>query len=237
MHHHDHNAHHSHSPPHKKNEANRRELHLYCIAFALSLFAGAMEIVVKYYISGSVSLLGDAVHGISDGLTYGLLAIVLLITKYHPNDELLWTKIGVWISFGLLFFGDFLVLHEAIERYFIPREILGWWTFYTAAASFALNLFVVWMMSKTPKNERNIRHDSMSFHAWSDMFVSIGVIGSAAIMGITNWYAADWIMAFIIAFYLLFLLCILAIRIVRGNWKIGHDHEHHHEHGCSLKKR
>ena len=234
MHNHDneHNHHHPpkcHSPPIKKEGAQNRELNLYLIAFILSLFAGALEIAVRYLISGSVSLFGDAAHGISDGSTYGLLALVLVISKYRPNQELVWTKIAVWASFSLLFFGDCLVFGEAIERFFFPHEVLGWWTFFTAVFSFALNYFVVKMLGKIPKEEHNIRHDSMSFHASSDMWVSGGVIASAGIIGITHWYAADWIMAFVIAFYLLFLLCALAIRIVRGDWKIGHDHNHEEE--------
>ncbi len=209
--------------------ANTRELRLYTIAFFLSLFAGLLEIGVQYLISNSVSLFGDATHGIADGSTYGLLALVLIIAKFYPGQELRWTKIAVFISFALLFIGDYLVFSEAIERIFIPREVLGWWTFFMASISLALNAFVVWMMHKIPKGEHNIRHDSMSFQALSDMMVSIGVIGSSAIIGLTNWYCADWIMALIIAFYLLFLLCVLAIRIVRGDWKIGHDHEHEHD--------
>ena len=219
----------NHSHPHKQS----RELNLYVLAFALSLFAGIIEIAVRYLISGSVSLFGDAAHGISDGSTYGLLALVLVICKYRPEQELVWTKIAVWFSFTLLFFGDYLVFSEAIERFFIPREVLGGWTFITATFSFGLNLFVVWMLQKIPKEEHNIRHDSMSFHALSDMFVSVGVIVSSLIIIATGWYATDWIMAFAIAFYLLFLLCVLAIRIIRGDWKIGHDHSkecnHHHK--------
>ncbi|MCX6739384.1 MAG: cation transporter [Candidatus Parcubacteria bacterium] len=226
---------HCHSPPKKHSHSHKqsRELNLYLLAFALSLFAGIVEIAVRYLLSGSVSLFGDAAHGISDGSTYGLLALVLVICKYHPEQELIWTKVAVWFSFGLLFLGDYLVLCEAMERFLIPKEVLGGWTFITAMFSFGLNLFVVWMLQKIPKEEHNIRHDSMSFHALSDMIVSIGVIGSSLIIIVTDWYAADWIMAFVIAFYLLFLLCVLAIRIVRGDWKIGHDHNkecnHHHE--------
>ena len=160
-------------------------------------------------------------------MTPRLLALVLVISKYHPEQELLWTKVAVCSAFALLFFGDWLVFREAIERIFAPCEVLGGWTFVTATVSFGLNAFVVRMMNKIPKEEHNIRHDSMSFHALSDMWVSVGVIASSVIIIATGWYAADWIMALAIAFYLLFLLCALAIRIVRGDWKIGHDHDHH----------
>jgi len=239
MHDHDHHSLKNHSPPHTRKNAHDQEFRLYVIFFALSLFAGIVEIVVKYLISNSVSLFGDGTHGINDGLSYLLLALVLVFSGYCPKWELTFTKIGVWLSFLLLFFGDYLVFSEAIERYFVPEEIHGWWTLSTVAFSFGLNLFVVWMIGKTKKEERNIRHDSVFFHALSDLWVSVGVILSAFIISVTGWYAADWIMAFVIAFYLLFLLCVLAIRIVRGNWKIGHDHshgedgeehEHHHHH-------
>ncbi|MCK9351646.1 MAG: cation diffusion facilitator family transporter [Candidatus Paceibacterota bacterium] len=227
-------SHHSlknHSPPQAAKTAHVRELRLYLIAFTLSLFAGAIEIAVRYLLSNSVSLFGDAAHGIADGSTYGLLALVLIVSKHYSDMELPWTKAAVFVSFLLLFFGDYLVFSEAIERFFDPQEVLGWWTCLTAGISLVLNGIVVLMMYKIPKHEHNIRHDSMLFHALSDAWVSAGVIASAAIIAITNWYAADWIMAFIIAFYLLFLLCVLAIRIVRGDWKIGHDHDHsEHEH-------
>lgn len=206
-----------------------REFKLYLIAFLLSLFAGALEIFVSFCVSGSVALFSDATHGISDGLTYGILAAVVFVSLSRPGCELAFTKIGVWISFMLLFIGDYLVFSEAIERVFIPRDVLGWMTFFTAGLSLILNGIVIWMMNKIPKEEHNIRHDSMSFHALSDLFVSIGVIFSALIIAVTGWREIDWIIALAIAFYLLFLLCLLGMRIVRGEWKLGHDHAHHEE--------
>jgi cobalt-zinc-cadmium efflux system protein len=203
-----------------------RELKLYLIAFLLSLLAGILEIIVSFFVSGSVALFSDATHGISDGLTYGVLAIVVFVSLSRPGCELAFTKIGVWISFILLFLGDYLVFSEAVERIFIPRDVLGWTTFFTAGLSFALNGIVIWMMRKIPEEEHNIRHDSMSFHALSDFFVSIGVICSALVIALTGWREIDWIIAIAIAFYLLFLLCLLGTRIARGDWNLGHNHEH-----------
>jgi len=219
-------THHDHH--HEENPGSRgRELRLYSIAFFLSLFTGIAEIWISFFRSGSVALFGDAAHGISDGLTYGMLAVVILIAMWRPAWELTSTKICVWLAFLTLFIGDYLVFSEAIERIFTPHEILSEWTFFTAGASMILNGIVVGMMHKIPKHEHNIRHDSMSFHALSDLFVSVGVIGSAVIIFFTGCREVDWIMALLVAFYLAFLLCSLALKITRGEWKIGHDHEHY----------
>ncbi|MFA5831465.1 MAG: cation transporter [Candidatus Paceibacterota bacterium] len=231
---HDHEYEHCHhhppvpfSPP--VQNAKKQELRLYTFIFVITLFAGLLEIASGYFKSGAVSLLGDGTHGISDGFNYGMLAFVLIKIMNHPEQELYWTKKGVWISFWLLALGDFFVFWQAIERFLSPHEVLGWWTFYTTAFCLLINAFVVWVMYRLPEKEHNIRHDSVLFHALSDAWVSVGVLISSVIIINTGWYSADWIMAFVIAFYLLFLLYKLLERIRKEDWRIGHVHEHDHE--------
>jgi cobalt-zinc-cadmium efflux system protein len=230
VHVHEHHSLKNHSPPPIQKDSKRQELHLYIFIFAITLFAGLLEIAVGYFISGSISLFGDATHGISDGFNYGMLAFILVKIMRDPDQEEYWTQRGVWISFCLLALGDAIVFWQAIERFLSPHEVLGWWTFYTTATCLLLNVLVVWMMHRLPGKERNIRHDSVLFHALSDALVSVGVLISAIIIINTNWYSADWIMAFVIAFYLLFLLYKLWMRIKHEDWEIGHDHDEHEHH-------
>lgn len=225
MHDHEHHICKNHSPP---KDAKFEELRLYIIIFALSLFVGTAEIIVQYFMSHAVSMLGDGTHGINDGFSFGILAFVMAKTIRYPEQEPYWTHKGVWTSFWLLAISDAFVFWQAIERFFSPHEVFAWWTFYTTAICLLLNALVVLMMYLLPKTKRNIRHDSVLFHALSDMWVSVGVLISAIIIINTNWYAADWIMAFVIAFYLLFLLFKLLKRILNEDCEIGHDHDHHH---------
>jgi cobalt-zinc-cadmium efflux system protein len=229
---HDHKDHSfkNHSPPHAPKNIKRQEFRLYVIFFAVSLLVGVTEIVVQRFMSHSVSLFGDGTHGINDGFSYGILAFVTAKIMCSPEQERYWTQKGVWTSFWLLAFGDALVFWQAIDRFLSPHEVLSWWTFYTTAACLFFNAFVVLTLYLLPKAKRNIRHDSVLFHALSDMWVSIGVLVSAVIIISTNWYSADWIMAFVIAFYLLFLLFKMLKRILNEDWEIGHNHNHNHEH-------
>jgi len=219
--HHDHN----HEHPHAHHQtAQERDFYLYLKAFGLAVLAVILEFYVSINISGSVALLSDALHGASDGLTYGGFALAAGATFFWPGKERGFKIFAVLLSFTLLFIGDYYVFREAVDRIFLPREILGWTTFFTAIVSMGLNGAVMFMLRDISDEERDICHDSVSFHAISDFLASLGVIISAMIVALTGWNAVDWIIALVIAFYLLFLLCVLGVRISRGEWNIGHEH-------------
>jgi len=210
--------------------AEKRELRLYNTAFLLSVLTAVIEFAASF-VWGSVALFSDAAHIVSDGSTYGLLALVVLASRFYPSREMSLNKLSVWIAWAFLLVADIMIFREAISRIISPHDILAGWTLFTAVLGLVLNAIIVRMMHKTPKDEHNIRHSAMWSHAISDLLVSAGVIFSAGIVLITGIQAADWIVALVVAGYL-FVGPFLALtkQIMQGEWELSHEHHHDDEH-------
>lgn len=211
---------------------NPRELGLYTRAFVLSVIAGTVELWAVS-VAGSIALFSDVVHIGSDALSYLVAIAVIGIAFVFPAKTQKATMCGVVLIFMLLVIGDILIFHEAWNRMFVPHEVLGLPTLLAAVAGLILNAIVLFISRRTPKHEQNIRHASIDAHALSDVAVSCSVIVAALFIWVADWRAADWIVAFGVAIY---LLCgpirNLGHRIVRGNIRAGeiaHGHEHEHK--------
>lgn len=211
---------------------NPRELGLYTRAFVLSVIAGTVELYAVY-VAGSVALFSDVIHIGSDALSYLVAIAVIGVAFVFPTHTKKATMGGVTLIFLLLIIGDILIFHEAWDRMLVPHEVLGLPTLLAAVVGLVLNAVVLFISRRTPKHERNIRHASIDAHALSDLAVSFSVIVAASIIWLTDWHAADWIVAFGVALYLLFgPIQGLARRIASGNIQpneIAHGHSHEHK--------
>jgi len=215
---------------HEYNDTKKRELRLYATAIILSLVTILLEYSGALWF-GSVALFADMLHVAADGSTYLMLGAVAFITVFRPEKENLLNKYCVWTAWVLLLIADIMIFNEAISRIYFPREVIGEWTLYTAFLGLVLNAIIVFMMHKTPKEERDIRHHAMDAHALSDLMVSVGVIFSAVVIMTTGFQAADWIVALAIALYLFAgPLFSLTKKIQQGEWTLEHEHHHEHDH-------
>lgn len=204
---------------------NPQELKLSGIAFVLCVLAGAIELYAVY-IAGSVALFSDVIHIGSDALTYLATFCLIGLAYIFRSAQKMATIVLVWMSLLLLLVGDWFVLETAVDRMFVPHEVLGLPTLLAAVAGLVLNAIVLFLSRETPRHEQNVRHASIDAHALSDLAVSVAVIVAAGIIWLTDWHAADWMVALGVAFYL-FLGPIfdLVWRIVHGNTR-AHGHNH-----------
>jgi len=184
-------------------QANRQRL-----GIALALAAAYMAVeVVGGLITGSLALLADAGHMLSDVAALGL-ALFASWMAGRPSGRR-WTyglarvEILAALAQGVaLVLVAVLVGIEAIERLGAPREVMGAGMLMIAAGGLAVNLAGLWILSPGRKSSLNMR--GAWLHVLSDALGSVGAILAGALIWAFGWSWADPAASLLIAALIVF---------------------------------
>jgi len=163
--------------------------------------------VIGGILSGSLSLIADALHNFSDAAAL-LLALIAIRIGRKPADELKTfgykraETIAALINFTTLIIIGFYLCFEAISRFITPEPITGWLIIIVAAIALVVDIFTALMTYSQSKSSMNMR--AAFLHNLTDAFASIGVIISGALILLYGWVWTDAAMTLIIAGYVLY---------------------------------
>jgi len=158
-------------------------------------------------ISGSVALLTDALHNLSD--------VIALLLSYFTN-RLAKRKSTTKQTFGfkraeilsafinsvtLIAIAIFLIV-EAIERFFNPQPIKADLVIYFALGSIVINFISVLLLHNDAKDNMNMK--SAYLHLLTDVMTSIAVMIGGILMKYFDIYRVDSVLSVLIAVYLIF---------------------------------
>lgn len=194
---HEHSHDHSHGPGAWRGTDRR------ALLAAAGLTAGFMLVeVAGGLITGSLALLADAGHMLSDSFSLFLaLGAVLLAARpvtarrtfgYKRAEILAALANGV-----LLVVVAVWVVVEAIHRLNDPVEILGGGMLAVALAGLLVNLVAAWILSRSSGDSLNVK--AALRHVLADVAGSVGVIAAAAVILLTGWEAADPLISIVIS--------------------------------------
>lgn len=159
-------------------------------------------------ISGSLSLLSDALHNFSDviSLIISYIASILSNKKQTVTKTFGYKRAEIIAAFinasTLIIIAIFLAI-EAIKRFSTPEIIGSKWVIYLAITSILLNGLSVFILQKDAKNSMNIR--SAYLHLLSDMFTSVAVLIGGILMYYYKIYWIDGVLTLAIAIYLIYV--------------------------------
>ncbi|MGH1468746.1 MAG: cation diffusion facilitator family transporter [Bdellovibrionales bacterium] len=160
--------------------------------------------VVGGVLSGSISLIADALHNFSDA---GALIIAYFAQKISgkPADEEMTFGYGraeilgaLINSVTLVLVGGYLLI-EAGKRFLHPEPIDGWMVIVVASIALVVDLFTAWLTYKGAKDSINMR--AAFIHNLSDAMASVVVIISGTLILLFNVYWVDFVATAIIAIY------------------------------------
>ncbi len=145
-------------------------------------------------ISGSLALLSDAGHMLTDSLAVFLSYLAIHWSRrpanhrktfgYHRAEILVALANGVALSAIAGF-----IFYEAVLRFFHPQEIKTGVLLVIAAIGLAGNLFGLFILRGESHENLNMR--SAFFHILADTLSSVGVIAGGVIIWFTGWYLVD----------------------------------------------
>jgi len=190
---------HPHIPPGALVERNL------LVTMLLNFLITAVEIAGGM-LSGSLSLLSDAIHNLSDGIaviiTYGALRIsrrpsTLRHTFGLKRAELL----AAIVNASTLIVISFFLIREAITRFAAPAPISGGLMFWVAGIGLVANAAGTLLLKKGAEGNLNLR--AAYLHLLGDAISSVGVmIGAVCIMTLgINW--VDSALTILISLYIL----------------------------------
>ena len=178
-HHHDHEHHHHPAP----GNALRMAAAL-TVAFAIVEAAGG-------WWTGSLALLSDAGHMLTDGAALGLGAIAAWMARRPPSERHSYGLGRAEIVAALINAAAMLAIvivigYEALVRLKDPGAVNGAAAAVIAAVGLALNL---WVMRRLHGHDMNTR--AARLHVVGDALGSVAALTSGALIALTGWTRAD----------------------------------------------
>jgi cobalt-zinc-cadmium efflux system protein len=183
------------------------------ITLLLTLFFAIVE-VIGGILSGSLALLSDSAHMISDVIALGLSMTAIYMATRQPNARYTfgYLRFEIIASFlnglalAVIAIGIFI---ESVNRFIHPDVIDFKLMIVIASIGFTINLILTIILSRSMKEEENLNIQSALWHFIGDLLSSIGVIVSATLIYFTDWMYFDPIVSVLIG-------CIIFI----GGYKI-----------------
>jgi cobalt-zinc-cadmium efflux system protein len=152
-------------------------------------------------LSGSLSLLSDAGHNLSDVLSMMLGYAGEKISRQGPSKQFTFglkrfeVLIAVINSLSLLVIGG-LIVYEAVERYLHPPEVDTNIMIPVALVGLAGNLFSIILLAAHREDNLNLK--AAFLHLFYDTLSSVAVVASGIIIRFTGWNMADLVASLVI---------------------------------------
>jgi cation diffusion facilitator family transporter len=186
----------------------------------LILGATAAVQVVLVLLTGSVALLGDAIHNVADALTAVPLGVAFVLGRraanrrytygYGRGEDLAGIAIVLTVAAS-----SAVAAYEAVERLSSPRDVKHVWIVALAAVvGFAGNEWAARYRLRTGRRIGSAALVADGLHARTDGFTSLAVLVSAG-GGALGWRIADPIVGLIITLAILAVLRDAARQVYR----------------------
>ena len=182
--------------------ANSRSL---TIALALTGTFLVAELIGAWLFN-SLALLSDAAHMFTDAAALAIALAAIRIGQ-RPADnkrtygyrrfEILAAAFNALLLFAVAAF----VLYEGIQRFVEPQTVQSLGMLAVAAAGLVINLISMRVLAGGKDESLNVK--GAYLEVWADMLGSLGVIGAAILIYVTNWSWVDPVVAIAIGVWVL----------------------------------
>jgi len=162
--------------------------------------------IIGGIISGSLSLISDALHNFSDGIAVIISYIAIRLNRKPKNThftfgykraEILAAIFNASVLIGISLF----LFFEAYNRFTNPQEIKGGLMIIVASIGLTANFIGTMLLKSGSKDNINIR--SAYLHLLSDAVSSMGVIIGGVFIYVYNVYWIDPILTVLISIYII----------------------------------
>lgn len=201
-HHHSHAGHdhgtdgghsHSHAP---SGRAARRAL---AWAVALTSLFAVVEIAGGW-LSGSLALLSDAGHMVTDALALGLALFAQTVAQRPPSERNSFgyaraEVLGAFVNAVFMLVVVALIAVEAVHRLLNPATVDGGMVMVVAGAGLVVNLIVARLLH----GHGNLNSRAAYLHVIADALGSVAALIAGAVIWWTGWLAADPLLSFVVS--------------------------------------
>lgn len=211
--------HHSHSNGHhhQTGSVNR----IFFIGIVLNVAFVIIEAIAGLWI-GSLSLLTDAGHNLTDVVTLGLVVVANQLTQKKPTKEFTYGFGKTTVLVALINAITLLVMvgaigWEAVLRFENPQAIQGQPVAWVAFVGIVVNGGTALLFFKNSDKDLNRR--GAFLHMAADALVSLGVLVSGVLIFYTSWFWIDAAVALINCL----VITMGSWRLLKDSWRLSLD--------------
>ena len=166
---------------------------------------------------GSVALLADAGHNLSDVLALGLAATAVWwarrpATPTHSFGFRRAEILGALINGLSVVAIAAVIIVEAARRVGNPPEVAGGWVMLIAGLGVLVNAVSVWIIHRAARGSRNLNLRASIIHLAGDTLASVGVVLAGFLVVTLGWEVVDPLVAIMIG-----------VVIIVSAWKVLRD--------------
>lgn len=194
-------SHHNHS--HHSVSGDRNLL----IAVAVNMLLTVAQ-VIGGILSGSLSLIADALHNFSDAVSLWIALFARKIAQRPPDAFKTFgyqraELIAALINLTTLILIGLYLIYVATLRLMEPVEIEGWLVIIVAGIALLVDIITAVLTYTMSKDSLNIK--AAFLHNVSDALSSIGVIIAGSLILLFDWIWVDAVITYIISGYILYM--------------------------------
>jgi cobalt-zinc-cadmium efflux system protein len=209
---HQHNHSHDHSQHHAPTGADMNR------AFIAGIVLNTAFVIVQTiagFVTGSVALLSDAGHNLSDVASLILSLIAFRLAKSKPTNSFTYgykktTILAALTNAVILLIAIGVLGYEAIHRLQHPQPVAGGIVAMVAGVGIVINAGTAMFFFRNKEHDLNVK--GAYLHMITDALVSVGVVIAGLLISRTGWYWLDGAVSIVI------LIVILA-----GTWSLLTD--------------
>ena len=178
-------------------------------AAGLSIFSNSVIIILKLVVglySGSISIISEAIHSMSDFLASVLTFFSVIKSaepadKKHPFGHGKYEDMSGFIEGGLIIFAAVFIIYEALKKIFSGNvsgmdSTLG---LYVMGISVIANIVVSSILFKVAKKSDSVSLFADAEHLRTDILSSLGVFVGLLVIQVTGIKILDPIIAIVVA--------------------------------------
>lgn len=193
----------AHTHSHGEGDANRGRL---LAAFSVTALFMVAE-VVGGWLSGSLALLADAGHMLTDAAALLMALLAVQFARRKPNARhtfgmLRLTTLAAFVNALALLVITALIVWEAVRRFYQPQPVAGGMMLGIAIAGLLANLLSFWLLHRGSE-EKNLNVRAAALHVMGDLLGSVGAIVAALVIMYTGWTPADPILSILVSLLVL----------------------------------
>ena len=145
-------------------------------------------------LTGSLALVSDAIHNLSDVLALVLSYIAGRVVLWESNTQKSYgyVRVEIFVAFinalTLVVIGGYIIF-EGVRRFLAPEPILGTWMILVATVGLAANAFATILLRKDANRDLNTK--SAYLHLLTDAIESMAVVVVGVAIAWKSWYILD----------------------------------------------
>ena len=199
-------------------------------ATAVNLLLTVVQIVAGV-LAGSLALVADAVHNLSDALALAVALAARRIARWPAHAGMTFgygraEPIAALVNLTTLVAIGLYLVWEAVVRFFVPEPVAGGWVMTVAALALVIDAATALLVARLARESVNVR--AAFLHNIADALGSVAVIVAGFAVWAFGWLWVDPLVTLLIAGYILvhgLLEMVPVVRLLMGATPLGLDPE------------